>query len=131
MPKLVQGVTILEVKDIKRGEAFYREQPGFRPGLFFGEPPTFEQRQCRDFSRSGANTPPAPLDQYWAVYFYVDDVNAMAAELAARGVAIDREPDDQPYGCRDFDIRDPDGHAVGIGQNEKSMAGQLTLPYGD
>jgi len=53
----------------------------------------------------------------------------VAAELAARGVQFDREPEDQPYGCRDFDIRDPDGHLIGIGQNEMSSAGRLTLPY--
>lgn len=41
MTKFVQGATILEVKDIKVSEAFYREKLGFRPGLFFGEPPTF------------------------------------------------------------------------------------------
>ena len=33
-----------------------------------------------------------------------------------RGVAFDREIEDQEYGCRDFDVRDPDGHLIGIGQ---------------
>ena len=32
-------------------------------------------------------------------------------------MTIDREIEDQDYGCRDFDIRDPDGHLIGIGQN--------------
>jgi catechol 2,3-dioxygenase-like lactoylglutathione lyase family enzyme len=114
MTKFVQSATTLEVKDIKASEAFYREKLGFRPGLFFGEPPIF----CI-ISR----------DDVTIFLLYVDDVNAMAAELAARGVAFDREPEDQPYGCRDFDIRDPDGHVIGIGQNERSAAGQLTLPY--
>ena len=41
MAKFVQSATTLEVKDIKASEAFYREKLGFRPGLFFGEPPTF------------------------------------------------------------------------------------------
>ena len=70
-----------------------------------------------------------PLNQYWALYIYVDDVDGYAAELRARGVPIDREVEDQPYGCRDFDIRDPDGHVIGIGQNEVGH-GRLTLPYG-
>ena len=65
-----------------------------------------------------ARTPhPAPLNQYWAVYIYVDDVNAMAAELAARGVAFDREPEDQPYGCRDFDVEDCNGYQLCFGQD--------------
>jgi len=132
MAKFVQSATILEVKDVKASEAFYREKLGFRPGVFFGDPPTF----CI-VSRDGiailldlARTPhPAPLNQYWAMYLYVDDVNAMATELASRGFAFDRAPEDQPYGCRDFDIRDPDGHIIGIGQSEPSAAGKLTLPY--
>jgi catechol 2,3-dioxygenase-like lactoylglutathione lyase family enzyme len=132
MTKFVQSTTNLEVKDIKASEAFYREKLGFRPGLFFGEPPTF----CI-MSRDGvsifldlARTPrAAPLNQYWALYFYVDDVDSLAREISARGVAFEREPEDQPYGCRDFDIRDPDGHMIGIGQNEMSAAGKLTLPY--
>jgi len=41
MTKFVQGVTVLEVTDIKASETFYREKLAFRPGLFFGEPPTF------------------------------------------------------------------------------------------
>jgi catechol 2,3-dioxygenase-like lactoylglutathione lyase family enzyme len=133
MTKFVQGVTILEVKDIKTAEAFYRNKLGFRPGLFFGEPPTFciTSRDGVTIFLDLARMPrPAPLNQYWAIYFYVDDVDAMAKELTARGVVIDREPEDQPYGCRDFDIRDPDGHVIGIGQNEQSAAGKLTLPSG-
>jgi catechol 2,3-dioxygenase-like lactoylglutathione lyase family enzyme len=38
MTKFLQSATILEVKDIKASEAFYREKLGFPPGLFFGEP---------------------------------------------------------------------------------------------
>jgi catechol 2,3-dioxygenase-like lactoylglutathione lyase family enzyme len=132
--RLVQGATILEVKDIKASEAFYREKLGFRPGLFFGEPPTFcilSRDQVAIFLDLARTERPAPLNQYWAVYFYVDDVDAFAADLAGRGVAFDRAVEDQPYGCRDFDFRDPDGHLIGIGQNERSAAGQLTLPYAD
>ena len=120
MPKLLQSATTIEVKDIKASEAFYREKLGFRPGNFYGEPPSFciVSRDDVTIFLDLARTPhPAPLNQYWALYIYVDDVNAMAAELAARGVVFDREPEDQPYGCRDFDIRDPDGHLIGIGQD--------------
>ena len=72
MTKFVQGTTILEVKDIKVSEAFYREKLGFRPGLFFGEPPTFclLSRDNVALFLDLARTPrPAPLNQYWAIYF--------------------------------------------------------------
>ena len=119
MAKFLESATNLEVKDIVASEAFYREKLGFGRGHFFGEPPTFciVSRDKVTVFLDLARTPhPTPLNQYWALYIYVDDVDAMAAELAGRGVTIDRAVEDQPYGCRDFDVRDPDGHVIGIGQ---------------
>jgi hypothetical protein len=29
---------------------------------------------------------------------------------------LDRAIEDQDYGCRDFDERDPEGHVIGVGQ---------------
>ena len=119
MAKFLDSATILEVKDVIASEKYYREQLGFRPGHFFGAPPTFciTSRDRVTVFLDLARTPrPAPLNQYWAIYIYVDDVEAVAAELSARGVEIVRAVENQPYGCRDFDIRDPDGHTIGIGQ---------------
>ena len=100
MATFLKSATILEVNDVTVSEAFYREKLGFAPGNFFGEPPTF----CV----MGRDAVTLLLD--------VDDVDAVAAEIAARGVPFEREIETQDYGCRDFDVRDPDGHIVGIGQ---------------
>ena len=120
MVKFTDSATTLEVSDVVTSEAFYREKLGFNAGGFYGEPPTFciVTRDRVTVFLDKVRTPhPIPLNQYWAVYMYVDDVDAMYAELKARGVVIDREIEDQFYGCRDFDVRDPDGHLIGIGQN--------------
>jgi catechol 2,3-dioxygenase-like lactoylglutathione lyase family enzyme len=120
MVKFIDSATTIEVKDVKVSETFYREKLGFRPGYFYGEPPTFciSSRDKVTLFLDQIRTPhPVPLNQYWALYIYVDDVNAMLAEVKGRGVAIDRDIEDQFYGCRDFDVRDPDGHLIGIGQN--------------
>jgi len=97
-----------------------KEKLGFAPGNFFGEPPTFcvMGRDAVTLLLDKTRTHPraTPLNQYWALYIYVDDVDAVAAEIAARGVPFEREIETQDYGCRDFDVRDPDGHIVGIGQ---------------
>ena len=120
MPTFLASATILEVKDVIASEVFYREKLGFRPAHFFGDPPTFcitsrdKVTVFLDKTRTSPRT--TPLNQYWALYIYVDDADAVAAELADRGVAFDREIEDQEYGCRDFDVRDPDGHLIGIGQ---------------
>lgn len=120
MPTFLESATTLEVKDVIASELFYREKLGFRPGFFFGEPPTFciasRDKVTVFLDKTRTSPRETPLNQYWALYIYVDDVDAVAAELAARGVPFDREIEDQDYGCRDFDIRDPDGHLIGIGQ---------------
>jgi uncharacterized glyoxalase superfamily protein PhnB len=118
--KFLKSATILEVSDVIASEAFYREKLGFAPGNFFGEPPTFcvMGRDAVTLMLDKTRTSPraTPLNQYWALYIYVDDVDAVAAEIAARGVPFERAMETQDYGCRDFDVRDPDGHIVGIGQ---------------
>lgn len=42
------------------------------------------------------------------------EVDACAAALAAKGVAIERPPTDQPWGHRTLFFRDPDGNVVEI-----------------
>jgi catechol 2,3-dioxygenase-like lactoylglutathione lyase family enzyme len=120
MPKFLESATTLEVKDVIASEVFYREKLGFRAGHFYGEPPTFcitsRDKVTVFLDKTRTSPRSTPLNQYWALYIYVDDVDAVAAELAARGVAFDRATEDQDYGCRDFDVRDPDGHLIGIGQ---------------
>ena len=119
MAKFVDAATIIEVKDVKVSEAFYNEKLGFGPGFFYGDPPCFcivikgRATIFLDQSRTPRQT---PLNQYWAAYLYVDDVDGYAEELRAKDVAIVRDLEDQDYVCRDFDIRDPDGHVIGIGQ---------------
>ena len=119
MARLVQIASVLEVKNVTASEAFYREKLGFGPGSFAGDPPCFcivRRDGVSIFLDQSRDPRPAPLNQYWAAYLYVDDVDAFAAELTARGVAIVRGPVDQPYGCRGIDIRDPDGHIIGMGK---------------
>jgi catechol 2,3-dioxygenase-like lactoylglutathione lyase family enzyme len=46
------------------------------------------------------------------VYFECDDVDAVAAELKAKGVEFEHDPVDQPYLWREALLRDPDGHLI-------------------
>ena len=82
MVKFLESATILEVKDVVVSERFYREKLGFGPGKFFGEPPTF-CILCRDTvtglsDKTRTSSRSTPLNQYWALYVYVDDVDALA-----------------------------------------------------
>jgi len=120
MPRMQRSMTVLEVADVVRSAAFWTDTLGFGPGIFFGEPPAFciVSRDTVSVALDRSREPGRrPHNQYWAVYVYVDDVDATAAELTARGATLLRGPEDQPYGCRDFDVRDPDGHIVCFGQD--------------
>jgi len=52
----------------------------------------------------------------WNAYFWVDDVRAMLEEVQRRGAIIDYDLCEQPYGVREFAIRDPDRQSIGFGQ---------------
>jgi uncharacterized glyoxalase superfamily protein PhnB len=46
---------------------------------------------------------------------FVRDVNAVHAELAARGAGIVKPPQNYDYGMRDFDLIDLDGNQLTFG----------------
>ena len=46
------------------------------------------------------------------VFLVVEDVDALHAELKAKGVTIDLEPTDQSWGNREMYIHDPDNNSI-------------------
>ncbi len=117
----IRSAAVLQVRDVKKSAAFYNEKLGFNPGSFWGEPPCFcivgrgTVTIFLDQSRDPEAKP--PVNQYWAAYVYVDDVDAYHAEVVANGVEIKDGPRDMPHGCREFDVTDPDGHIIAFGQD--------------
>ena len=53
---------------------------------------------------------------YAGVQLATPDVDALFASFEAKGVEIVQEPMDQPYGLRDFAIRDPAGNLIRVQQ---------------
>jgi len=51
-----------------------------------------------------------------AAHFRADDINAVFEQVRAAGAEIVQEPADQPWGARDFAVRDPSGNLVRIDQ---------------
>lgn len=49
----------------------------------------------------------------------VQDVDALAQRIKARGGTLAQEPTDQPWGMRDFAVVDPDGYKITIGVDKK------------
>ncbi len=50
------------------------------------------------------------------VHFHSDDLDATFEKLSAAGAEIVQEPTEQPWGTRDFAVRDPSGNMVRIDQ---------------
>lgn len=51
------------------------------------------------------------------VHFHTDDVDAAFARVRGAGANVNQEPTDQPWGARDFAVRDPSGDPLRIVQS--------------
>ncbi|MEQ7129423.1 VOC family protein [Actinopolymorpha sp. B11F2] len=106
---------IISVGDLSSARRFY-EQLGFTQVYQFppeGEPGfvTMERGSSSIGIGAGSATD-ADRFGYWV---YVDDVDATLQSLAAAGTPVVAEPEDQPWGERVDQTRDPDGNLVYLG----------------
>jgi uncharacterized glyoxalase superfamily protein PhnB len=123
MARLMRAAPVLLVRDVVAAAEYWRDRLGFELPGYFGDPPAFTVMRRDDVEVMLASAPvehrPSPnrtvVDRLWNAYFDVDDADALHAELRARGARIDYAPRDQPWGMREFGIRDLDGHEIGFG----------------
>jgi uncharacterized glyoxalase superfamily protein PhnB len=87
------------------------DQPGISIVL---EPPAVDPGVTDDERRT--ITEMMAKGVYSGVVLATPDVDATFAQLEARGAEIVQEPIDQPYGLRDFAVRDPAGNEIRIQQ---------------
>jgi catechol 2,3-dioxygenase-like lactoylglutathione lyase family enzyme len=122
--RIVGEAPILFVKDIDRALAYWNEKVGFTIDGIHGEPNDFAILS-RDKARLMLALAPegheiVPLwkvrTNMWNVYFWVDDAEALYAELNERGAIIDYELHDKPYNVREFGIRDLEDQDIAFGQ---------------
>lgn len=112
------------VEDVFRSAEYYRDVLGFDFDTFFGNPPSFvilrrdgvalmlKQLPGATPQRAEAG-PPEFLD----AYFWVDDLQSLADELAQRGADLVVESTERPiYNGRDLYVRDCDGRILCFGQ---------------
>lgn len=119
-PTFSRAAPVLQVSNILKSRDFYRDKLGFREFGMWGEPSCFcilGRGAITIFLDQSLSDSPVPVNQYWAAYLYVSDAEALAAEFRERGVEIIRGPEDAPHGCREIDVRDPDGHILCFGQD--------------
>jgi len=103
----------LSVTDVAQAVAFYETKLGFRRAFLDGNPPTFagiNLDQVQIFLQQGTPNPSGT-----SVYFVVGDADELYAFHKANGVEIVAAPTDEPYGLRDFYVRDLYGYRLGFG----------------
>ncbi len=106
-------VPILNVKNVPASIGYYVDKLGFDKKWDWGDPPTFgcvgrdeiELFLCQD----GQGAPGT-----WMSIF-VKDVDALHEDYKRRGAIIREPPTDYPWGVREMNIEDLDGHRLRIG----------------
>ena len=117
---LTGAAPVFVVNDVATSLVYYRDCLGFEIAFEYGEP-TFYVGVCRDEVAihlvSGQNATRAPGQS--GICIFVDDVDAIYAELVRRGARVVKPPQDYDYGMRDFDALDLDGNRLIYGMGSK------------
>jgi catechol 2,3-dioxygenase-like lactoylglutathione lyase family enzyme len=115
-PMMVGAATVFVVMDIAKSTEHYRDVLGFTVTFEYGTP-TFYVCLRRDevalHLLSASQT--SRLFGNGGICVFVRDVDAVYAELAARGARIVKPPQNYDYGMRDFDLIDLDGNQLTFG----------------
>jgi len=111
--KVTAASTVLQVRDVASALRFYCEVLGFEKDFEFGPYAGVHLGDCCLHLCAHTNWK-RPLGG-GAVVVFADEVDAYCAAVKGRGAEIALEPTDEPYGMRDFAMRDPDGNVLTFG----------------
>ena len=114
-PKLHGLIPVFPVADVDATLAYYRDALGFSVE---GRHPdgagdiVFGSVLCGEANfYFRKTTGPIPVNHCMV---FADEVNEFCATLKARGVRILEEPEDKPWGYRQFTLEDLDGHTLSV-----------------
>ncbi len=119
----LRGTPYLPVADVSATEQYYRQVLGFTLEYAGGDPPEFAilsrdgcavmLRRIPDASRI---RPMEVQGGTWDAFYWVSAIDPLYEEFRAHNAVFAYGPTLQPYGMKEFAIRDPDGHVIGFGQ---------------
>jgi catechol 2,3-dioxygenase-like lactoylglutathione lyase family enzyme len=126
VPKVERIVPILNVRDVAASLKFYVDVLGFDRSWHWGHPPTFggvhageaEIQFCLD-GQGGPGT--------WLA-IWVDDVDAWYERLRAKQVDIRQPPTNFPWGVRELNVADLDGHRIRFSTATHAPADSADFP---
>ena len=116
--------TVLLVDDVAGQLEYYRDKLGFEGHAWEANPGHYGYASrggcsvhfcCVADAPAKPNSRSIPPDMF-DLYVYVDDVEALHAELVKRGAEIVNGPVHTEYGMHDFRVRDPEGYILAFGK---------------
>ncbi len=111
----------LPVSDLDRSIAFYQESLGFqlawRTAAGGLAPLASDDIEVLLLVSWTGDAPPPPQ----SAYVYVEDPDSLCAEYQQAGADVVEPVASRPYGMRDFDVQDPDGHRFRLGRGEERL----------
>lgn len=121
--EILRAAPYFPVPNVAQIGAYYRDVLGFSCEYAAGEPPEFAIHSrggsaimFRRVTDPALITPNEKQGGTWDVFFWVTDVDALYRELSLKGAAVVYAPVVQPYGMKEFAIRDPNGYVLGFGE---------------
>ena len=129
-PTIEDAVAIVPVRDVERSVDFYADVLGFER-RFVSDDKVFAIVVHGDaalhFLRADHEASLNATANHISIYLWVKDVDAMYAHYKPKLDALDegrvRAPFDQPYGMREFHVKDPDGCLLFFGESIETEPG--------
>jgi len=119
------AIPILNVKNVPTSIAYYVEKLGFEKEWDWGEPATFgcvRHDGVQIFLCEGAQGSPGA----W-ISIFVRDVDALHADYKRRGAIIKQKPTNFPWGIREMNVADLDGHRLRMGSEATGPSDDVAL----
>ena len=111
---------ILNVRNIQESFAYYVQKLGFEKLWDWGDPPDFgcvARGKVEIFLCQGCQGQPG----MWMSIF-MDNVDTLFEQYKANGVIIRQGPTNMPWGTREMNVEDPDGHRFRMSSNATGPA---------
>jgi uncharacterized glyoxalase superfamily protein PhnB len=126
MTKVERIIPILNVRDVGASLTFYVDVLGFDRSWHWGHPPTFGGVLAGhaeiQFCLNGQGGPGTWLS------IWVDDVDAWFERLRSSDVDIRQPPTTFPWGVRELNVADPDGHRIRFSTATDAPADDAEFP---
>ena len=120
-------VVVLFVEDLDRAKAFYRDTLGLQIQFEDEFSTNFKLENtllhllniagAQDLLSSDAVPVQRPIGSSFQLVAFVENVDAVYADLVAKGVEFVRKPVDREWGMRTTHFKDPDGNIWEIAQS--------------